>query len=155
MKGTRHSEEQIITILKQGEAGLATASCVGSTASWSRPITAGKRSTVGWTAEKPRTEAALIGASSISRHQGSRLRGIPTFVHGANTNRLASLYADQKFANLAAPFPANADPGLARLVLDQAVNRSAAAALPAEYPGACSSPVPSWAWRVRGEAQYF
>jgi hypothetical protein len=25
MKGTRHSEEQIITILKQGEAGLATA----------------------------------------------------------------------------------------------------------------------------------
>ena len=25
MKGTRHNEEQIITILKQGEAGLATA----------------------------------------------------------------------------------------------------------------------------------
>jgi putative transposase len=25
VKGTRHSEEQIITILKQGEAGLATA----------------------------------------------------------------------------------------------------------------------------------
>ena len=25
MKGTRHSEEQIIAILKQGEAGLATA----------------------------------------------------------------------------------------------------------------------------------
>ena len=25
MKGTRHSEEQIITILKQGEAGLGTA----------------------------------------------------------------------------------------------------------------------------------
>ena len=25
MKGTRHSEEQIITILKQGEAGLTTA----------------------------------------------------------------------------------------------------------------------------------
>jgi putative transposase len=25
MKGTRHSEEQIITILKQGEAGLSTA----------------------------------------------------------------------------------------------------------------------------------
>jgi putative transposase len=25
MKGTRHSEEQIITILKQGAAGLATA----------------------------------------------------------------------------------------------------------------------------------
>jgi len=25
MKGTRHSEEQIISILKQGEAGLTTA----------------------------------------------------------------------------------------------------------------------------------
>jgi putative transposase len=25
MKGTRHSEEQIITILKQGEAGVSTA----------------------------------------------------------------------------------------------------------------------------------
>ena len=25
MKGTRHSEEQIITILKQGESGLTTA----------------------------------------------------------------------------------------------------------------------------------
>ena len=31
-------------------------------------------------------EAALIGASSISRHQGSRLRGIPTLVHDAYTN---------------------------------------------------------------------
>jgi hypothetical protein len=28
MKGTRHSEEQIIAILKQGEAGLTTAGVV-------------------------------------------------------------------------------------------------------------------------------
>jgi len=35
------------------------------------------------------------------------------FLHSAigNTNRLASLYADHKFSNLAALFPANADPG--------------------------------------------
>ena len=37
--------------------------------------------TAGWL-----TEAALIGASSISRHQGSRLRVIPTLVHDAYTN---------------------------------------------------------------------
>jgi hypothetical protein len=29
MKGTRHSEEQIIAILKQGEAGLTTSGVVG------------------------------------------------------------------------------------------------------------------------------
>ena len=45
MKGTRHSEEQIITILKQGEAGLPRRSYAVSTASRSKPTTAGKRST--------------------------------------------------------------------------------------------------------------
>jgi hypothetical protein len=38
-------------------------------------------------------------------------------------NCLASSYADHKFSNLAALFPANADPGLARLILEQTVNR--------------------------------
>lgn len=31
MKGTRHSEEQIIAILKQGEAGLSTADPMSAT----------------------------------------------------------------------------------------------------------------------------
>jgi len=39
----------------------------------------------------------------------------PTFGHDGNTNRLAWLCADHKLSNLAALFPANADPGLARL----------------------------------------
>jgi hypothetical protein len=34
MKGTRHSEEQIIAILKQGEAGLATCTQVVKSDRW-------------------------------------------------------------------------------------------------------------------------
>jgi len=52
MKGTRHGEEQIIAILKQGEAGLTTAGYADSTGSRSRLTTAGRRSTVGWTAAR-------------------------------------------------------------------------------------------------------
>jgi hypothetical protein len=44
MKGTRHSEEQIIAILKQGEAGLTTAELCRQTGSRSRRTTAGRRS---------------------------------------------------------------------------------------------------------------
>ena len=50
MKGTRHSEEQIIAILKQGEAGLTecrptTSACTESPSRWPRnhsrnPVTA-------------------------------------------------------------------------------------------------------------------
>ena len=50
MKGTRHSEEQIIAILKQGEAGLTTAELSRQQGSRSRPTTVGRRSTAGWTA---------------------------------------------------------------------------------------------------------
>ncbi len=56
----------------------------------------------------------------------------PASVHDGTTNRLASLSADHKFSNLAALFPANADPGLARLILDQTVNRSVAELLQVE-----------------------
>ena len=53
MKGTRHSEEQIIAILKQGETGLTTAELcrqqgITELIYW-------KASTVGWTAVKPRS----------------------------------------------------------------------------------------------------
>jgi len=54
MKGTRHSEEQIIAILKQGEAGLATSELCRQQGSQNRPTIAGRRSTAGWTAEKRR-----------------------------------------------------------------------------------------------------
>jgi hypothetical protein len=55
MKGTRHSEEQIIAILKQGEAGLTTAELCRQHGTRSRLSTAGRRSTVAWTAVKPRS----------------------------------------------------------------------------------------------------
>jgi hypothetical protein len=53
-------------------------------------------------------------------------------IRDRNTNRLASLYADHKFSNLAALSPANADPGLARLILDQTMNPSVAELLQVE-----------------------
>ena len=135
MEGTRHSEEQIITILKQGEAGLAAAELCRQHGITEQTYYRWKAKYGGMdSGEAKETEAALIGASSISRHQGSRLRGIPTFVHDANTNRLASLYADHKLSNLAVLFPANGGPGLARLIFDQTVNRSVAELLQVESP---------------------
>jgi len=68
----------------------------------------------------------VIGASKS--HRAAKVRGyaeLPLLCM-TNTNRLRPLYADHKFSNLAALFPANADPGLARLILDQTVNRSVA-----------------------------
>lgn len=50
MKGIRHSEEQIIAILKQGEAGLATAELCRQHGITEQTITVGKRSTAGWRA---------------------------------------------------------------------------------------------------------
>jgi hypothetical protein len=52
MKGGRHSEEQIIAILKQGEAGPATAALCRQHGIAEQPITAGRRSTLVWTAER-------------------------------------------------------------------------------------------------------
>jgi putative transposase len=67
MKGTRHSEEQIIEILKQGEAGLTTAE-FDSTGSRNKLITAGRRSTAGWTAAKPRSRTQLEDENRKLKH---------------------------------------------------------------------------------------
>ena len=56
-------------------------------------------------------ERAAYGATE------ARLRGIPTSMHDGNTNRLALWCADHNFSNLAVLLPANADPGLVRLIL--------------------------------------
>jgi hypothetical protein len=53
MKCTRPCEEQIIRILKQGEAGLSPRSYVASTGSRSGPSTAGRLSAAGWRVERP------------------------------------------------------------------------------------------------------
>jgi hypothetical protein len=49
MKKSRFSEEQIIGILKQHEAGVKTAEGAVSTGSAQRRSMAGSRSTVAWT----------------------------------------------------------------------------------------------------------
>ena len=49
MRGTRYTEEQIVGILKEHEAGVGTEQLAGATASASRRFTAGRRSTAAWT----------------------------------------------------------------------------------------------------------
>jgi len=53
MRGTRHSEEQIIAILKQGEAGLTTAELCRQHGITEQIYTVGSRSTAGWLAARP------------------------------------------------------------------------------------------------------
>ena len=74
----------------------------------------------------------VIGAESYG---ATKVRGhteFPLLCMDGNTNRLASLCAGHEFSNLAVLFPANADPGLARLIFDQTVNRSVAELLQVE-----------------------
>jgi hypothetical protein len=48
MKRSKFSDEQVLAIVKEGEAGRKVADLVAPTGSPSRPITAGRRSTAGW-----------------------------------------------------------------------------------------------------------
>jgi len=53
VKGTRHSPEQIIAILKQGEAGLSTADLCRQHGIAEQTFTAGRQSTGAWKAATP------------------------------------------------------------------------------------------------------
>jgi len=82
MKGTRHSEEQIIAILTQGEAGLSTRqSYAVSTESPNTLLTAERRSTAGWKAAKQTAEA--VGGREPQADARGRLSASPTFVQTA------------------------------------------------------------------------
>jgi hypothetical protein len=48
MKRSKYSDEQILAIVKEGEAGRKVADCAGHTGSPSKRITAGRRSTAAW-----------------------------------------------------------------------------------------------------------
>lgn len=53
MKRSRFSEEQIIGILKEHQAGLARRSCAASTASATQPSTSGARDMAAWRCRTP------------------------------------------------------------------------------------------------------
>ena len=67
MKGTRHSEEQIIAILKQGEAGVTTAELCRQHGLASRLTTVGRRST-GMDSSEAKRLKQLEGENRKLRH---------------------------------------------------------------------------------------
>ena len=52
MKGSRFSEEQIIGVLREHEAGAKTEEISGATGSRARPSTSGKQNTAGSTSQR-------------------------------------------------------------------------------------------------------
>ena len=107
MKGTRHSEEQIIAILKQGEAGLSTADLCRQHNITEQTYYRWKAKYGGMEsgdAKKMKQQAGTLNArqsSNISSHATSRL-GIVlcSFAGGVFTGRVAEILVPSAFDSM-------------------------------------------------------